>query len=59
MTQPRTAYAWQQGDKWRLSVFPKTRERRPYNEYDTQAEVVTEAGRRGMELTWETADGGN
>lgn len=62
MTQQREAYAWQEPvtQKWCLSVLPvnktnnpnNVRKPRPYNQYDTQAELITEAGRRGLKVVW-------
>lgn len=65
MTERRKGYAWKDKTtgKWCLSVFPPGQTHavrhdgrpRPFNQYDEQGELVTEAAKRQLELEWEDA----
>ncbi len=50
----RKAYAWtNDAGKFCLSALPASVTKRPFNVYDTQQDLLTEVGRRDMQVEWE------
>ena len=50
----KKAYAWTSNDgKFCLSALPASVVKRPFNKYDSQQALLTEAGQRGMQVEWE------
>lgn len=56
MTKP-VAYAWEENDKFFLSKFPYApNNRQAANWYDSKTELLTEAGRRRLQVEWVKSD---
>lgn len=50
MIDPKKAYAWEDGDKFYLSRFPKPD--KPKNTYDSRDALAIEARSRGITVVW-------